>query len=287
MFTNTILVSHTVGVTVTAGSTATFHSTLWAVGMGQRTKCGRGRQHRQHRQRNRRPAFSNPILDDYHITLTTTALNNGVTTGIAYDIDDASRSADPPDLGAYEYKPGLLLYIKTESGGDIDVGEADGSYENKHGSFFWNGSQWVTNDTAAHMYFWNRRDGGTRIKSYTLLRTIDGSTGTLWNQAGYTVTHTPYTYRVGTTDGGPPSSIKLSNITSRRRQGKCSSCVRVATGRALTAHTWISMCKRPSLIPSPSAEIPYGISTACRRTGGTANKQNGGTRRHSTHQQCP
>jgi len=55
------------------------------------------------------------------------------------------------------------IHIDIEQGGDIDTGtnsQWDSNYENVNGAMFWNGSKWVTNDTAAHAYFTDLRTGG-------------------------------------------------------------------------------------------------------------------------------
>jgi len=79
----------------------------------------------------------------------------------------------------------------------------DGVYENTKGTIFWNGTKWVTNDTAAHMYF-TCLETGQRIKTYTLLATLEGqgAPGVVFAQGGYTVTQSIYNYTVGAIDNG-------------------------------------------------------------------------------------
>lgn len=97
------------------------------------------------------------------------------------------------------------IHVNTEEGGDIDVvpdgGLPDGVYENTKGAIFWNGTKWVTNDTADHMYF-TCLETGQRIKTYTLLATLAGmgAPGVVFAQGGYTVTQSIYNYTVGAID---------------------------------------------------------------------------------------
>jgi parallel beta-helix repeat protein len=78
--TNTILVSHTVGITVAAGNTATLESTLW---YGNATDWA---------------LFD---ADGYHLMEGSEAIDKGVDAGVMTDIDGDSRDS-PPDLGADE-----------------------------------------------------------------------------------------------------------------------------------------------------------------------------------------
>ena len=49
-----------------------------------------------------------------------------------------------------------VIRVDTDEGGNIDWGtpsEWDTNYENVNGALFWNGDDWVVNDTYGHMYF--------------------------------------------------------------------------------------------------------------------------------------
>jgi parallel beta-helix repeat protein len=106
--TNTILVSHTVGITVEAGCTATLESTLWN---GNTSDWGGpGTINRSHDYTGN-PAFVDPDAGDYHIGAGSSALDQGVDAGVLRDIDNEPRF-DVPDLGADEYwAPGALRRI--------------------------------------------------------------------------------------------------------------------------------------------------------------------------------
>jgi hypothetical protein len=91
--TNTILFSHTVGITVTAGSTATLNGTLWhANGADYGGNVTHANDHSGD------PAFGG---DGYHLTAGSAAIDRGVSAGVETDIDGQSRDF-LPDLGADE-----------------------------------------------------------------------------------------------------------------------------------------------------------------------------------------
>jgi hypothetical protein len=108
--TNTILFSHTVGLTVTAGNTATLNGVLWFSntinigGMGTITVT------------NEYTGDSAFAADGYHLTANSAAIDRGVNAGVATDIDGDPRPVDGdldgitmPDLGADEFLP--LYYL--------------------------------------------------------------------------------------------------------------------------------------------------------------------------------
>jgi hypothetical protein len=97
--TNTILVGHGVGISVTGGNTVTVNGVLWhdtpvTVSGALTAVIALQNQHTGD------PLFG---ADGFHLTEGSTALNRGVETGIMVDIDGESRSVGPgPDLGADE-----------------------------------------------------------------------------------------------------------------------------------------------------------------------------------------
>ena len=102
--TNTILVSHTVGISVTTGSTATLEATLW--GSGARANGtdwgGDGAILTGTVNVWDDPGFVNPSGNDYHLAEGSAAIDAGVDAGVATDIDGQSRDASP-DIGADEF----------------------------------------------------------------------------------------------------------------------------------------------------------------------------------------
>ncbi len=108
--TNTILVSHTVGVQTvweTVDNSAHLMATLW----GNITEtAGAGTIETVHDVTGD-PAFLNPDAGDYHLTADSAARNRGVSTLVSTDIDGELR--DPlPDLGADEkLVPGSIRQI--------------------------------------------------------------------------------------------------------------------------------------------------------------------------------
>ena len=97
--TNTIIVSHVVGITVTAGSTATLNGTLWhANGTDYVGNVIRNNDHSGD------PAFA---CDGYHLTPSSAAIDKGVDAGVTTDIDgDARPDGCFSDIGADEFITG-------------------------------------------------------------------------------------------------------------------------------------------------------------------------------------
>lgn len=86
------------------------------------------------------------------------------------------------------------IYVHTATGGNIDVGKPgqwDNSYENSKGAFFWNGSTFTTNATAAHLYFTNY--AGVRLMEH-IVTEVPTTPGTFSNVPGYVIAKTLYTY---------------------------------------------------------------------------------------------
>lgn len=95
---NTIIVSESVGITVTAGSTATVAGVLW---FGNEVDSGGEGTITVTDAYYGDPAF---VPDGYHLTTDSAALDRGVPSNVATDIDSDSRPAGPAfDLGADEF----------------------------------------------------------------------------------------------------------------------------------------------------------------------------------------
>ncbi len=108
--TNTILVSHSVGISVTGGNTVTVNSILWygtPITVSQATTAIVTVQDQYQGD----PLFA---ADGYHLTsASTAAIDKGVDAGVTTDIDGDSRDS-APDLGADEFASspgGNQLYL--------------------------------------------------------------------------------------------------------------------------------------------------------------------------------
>jgi uncharacterized repeat protein (TIGR01451 family) len=100
--TNTILVSHPVGINATSGSTATLHATLWHANI---TDWSGNVIHTD--DHNGNPAFA---ADGYHLTAASAAINQGVNAGVSTDIDGEPRPMGHGyDLGADELRIALAV----------------------------------------------------------------------------------------------------------------------------------------------------------------------------------
>lgn len=96
--TNTIIASHTVGISVTSGNTATLDGVLWYSNTDGNTG-GDGTIDASN-ETTADPAFT---ADGYHITPASAAMDGGVDAGVTTDIDDHHRPyGSAPDLGADE-----------------------------------------------------------------------------------------------------------------------------------------------------------------------------------------
>jgi hypothetical protein len=106
--TNTILVGQTVGISLTAGTTATLESTLWGSGVwaNQQDWSGSGTIITGTHNYWDDPAFVNPSAGDYHLEISSPAIDKGVNTFISTDVDNQPRpnpDSGVPDLGADEF----------------------------------------------------------------------------------------------------------------------------------------------------------------------------------------
>ncbi len=105
--TNTILVSHTVGIYVTAGNTTTLEGTLWGSGAWANGTdwSGDGTVITGTVNVWGDPAFLNPDYGDYHIGSDSAAIDVGVDAGVSVDIDGEPRPAGTGyDIGADEFQ---------------------------------------------------------------------------------------------------------------------------------------------------------------------------------------
>ena len=102
--TNTILVSQTVGITVTTGNTATLNGVLW---FGNGANTGGAGSISAQNVTTGDPAFA---ADGYHLTSRSAAIDHGVNSGVTSDIDGNRRPMGKGyDLGADEFR--FTIYL--------------------------------------------------------------------------------------------------------------------------------------------------------------------------------
>ncbi len=133
----------------------------------------------------------------FHIAETSPARDRSVTTPADYiDIDTQPFDGTIADLGADEYRArNTVIRVAVQAGGDVEQGTADATPENMRGALFWNGADWVSNDTAAHTYFTDSL-GGNRLLQYALVADVNGNSPADQDVAGYHVTRSTYSYTV-------------------------------------------------------------------------------------------
>jgi parallel beta-helix repeat protein len=112
--TNTILVSHTVGITVTAGSTVTLEATLWGSGawVNDANWGGDGTVITGTVNVWGDPAFVDPDAGDYHLSPVSAAVDTGVDAGVTDDMDGHDRPFDGDDDSIDEFDIGADEYVK-------------------------------------------------------------------------------------------------------------------------------------------------------------------------------
>ena len=110
---NTIIVSHTVGMYIHFDSSASLESTLWGSGIWANGTDWTGAGTINHSNEYwGNPDFVDDLAGDYHIGELSDAIDAGIDTGVHDDIDQHPRPYLAPDIGADEYWPlGALKFI--------------------------------------------------------------------------------------------------------------------------------------------------------------------------------
>jgi hypothetical protein len=221
----------------------------------------------------------------FHIGISSAARDRSVSAAAGFtDIENQPVFATIPDLGADEYFEafGTIIHVDTEEGGDIEVGTADGIPENRKGAFFWTGTQWVTNNTAAHMYFTNLVTQ-SRLLHYTLVADLTGSSQAEQDIRDYHVSRTPYTYiipgaggfyrieaaryRITTADG--VQTILLNSRGNGYGQASFDIFAQNPTGDTIAIRdgsAWFNYAEGPDLASEHAMTDPTGyagIATTC------------------------
>ena len=116
-FTNTIFYSHTVGLSVTTGSTARLSNTLWFTSTAHQAA---GSTLISSTNVYNDPAFTDPDGMDYHVQISSGAIEGGIDTWLSEDIDGEPRPLlERPDIGADEFS----LLIAKHGPANADPGE--------------------------------------------------------------------------------------------------------------------------------------------------------------------
>ncbi|MBN1874399.1 MAG: right-handed parallel beta-helix repeat-containing protein [Anaerolineae bacterium] len=123
--TNTILVSHTMGISVTGSNSITLDGILWhntPITVAYPTSSTVIAQHQVWGD----PAFANPQMGDFHLTSASAALDRGLDAGVYNDIDGDPRPlGTAPDLGADEYRyQAALVATKHATPNPVMAGDA-------------------------------------------------------------------------------------------------------------------------------------------------------------------
>jgi parallel beta-helix repeat protein len=109
---NTILVSHTTGITVAQGSTVTLEATLWGTDTWANGADwgGAGTIFTGTVNLWDDPAFVDPEARDYHISRDSAAIDTGVDAGVVVDLEgDPRPSGAGYDIGADEFRSRIYL----------------------------------------------------------------------------------------------------------------------------------------------------------------------------------
>lgn len=121
-FTNTILISHTVGISVSQGTTAILNATMWGNTLDW---IGTGNIVRIAPDVYGDPHFINPNAGDYHIGINSVAVDAGTDSGVFSDMEGDPRPLGHGyDLGADEYGGRCYARLNNDSTLYMSIQEA-------------------------------------------------------------------------------------------------------------------------------------------------------------------
>jgi len=205
-FINNIIVSPTIGISITDVTTTTLDYTLW-YDVDTEVETSGSETYTNNHKYYGDPEFSDPVSGDYHIPFTSGAHDNGDPAGVPpapnHDADGKSRPHNTGvDLGAYEYQGyGIYLSVIYKNYQPL-VGWVVGNAVDNYGTILKTGNggiDWVRQGSAASIpnvrmesvaaidaqtaWVVGEASVGTGGATYgTILRTENG--GTTWQRQG-------------------------------------------------------------------------------------------------------
>ncbi len=114
--TNTIVASHSVGLSQTLGKVIEDYNLYYGNTVTQSGTITRGAH-----SVIGNPAFSDPANDDYHLGTASLAIDHGTPANIPIDFEGRSRDA-MPDIGAYEVPPTPISGLTAANSSPTDLG---------------------------------------------------------------------------------------------------------------------------------------------------------------------
>jgi hypothetical protein len=201
-FINTILAGHTVGLEAAVGSTATLTGTLWGNGTWANTTDSIGSVSMGTVNVHGDPAFASSATGDYHLSQSSAAINQGVSSDVETDLDNQVRpNGSAPDIGADEWyrRSNLTPVMPTNpspANGELNV--------------------WV-----GQVLSWQGGDPDGDPITYIIALgpgnppSVVGQTGSVLFNPGQLLTNTHYYWTVTATDGVSTTVGPLWEFTTR------------------------------------------------------------------------
>ena len=175
-------------------------------------------------------ASANPAIDGAGVTQvisgngtgTFTKAITGLAASTTYHVRAFATNSKGTAYGADKTftTQAASIHVDTEDGGEVVIGAEtawSGAPSNIQGALFYNGSVWVTNDTAAHMYFSDLATGA-RLKDYTNIA-IPATSGTQ-EKNGISFIAEEYSYQAVAADGSGTYQYTGIKYTITQADGK-------------------------------------------------------------------